>query len=202
MGYTTRFSGTLTIAPTPPAETMHKISEFCNKPPFEAREIVGSPCCDWETTGADGLKWNGSEKSYGMFEWLKEIVWRFLPGHVLDGRVIAQGEEVEDRWFIVPNPEDVQKRDEEGRCTASFEYPRRPMPPPPAPPVNTFPSVDVLVRPGWSGEDPFVAVAHFGMSSWVGRGNTNREAIGDLLLSNHAAMAAQAGVKIEFFFQP
>jgi hypothetical protein len=57
--------------------------------------------CDWETDGRK-LFWNGSEKSYGMDKWLVLLIDKFFKphGHVLNGRIFAQGENPGDTWII------------------------------------------------------------------------------------------------------
>jgi hypothetical protein len=76
--------------------------------------------CQWVPT-EDGTEivWNGSEKFYESAEWMHYLIDHFLrPGaqaktqthggppftfadHVLNGRINAQGEDIDDRWTLV-----------------------------------------------------------------------------------------------------
>lgn len=72
--------------------------------------------CDWEPSD-DGstIEWNHAEKSYDSTEWIKYLIEHFLKpgalaigqvaaikgGHVVNGEVVAQGEDMRDRWRIV-----------------------------------------------------------------------------------------------------
>jgi hypothetical protein len=68
-------------------------------------EYRGCPSfyCDWKVTNLGAkIKWNGSEKSYGMQEWLPILIEKFFApnGHKLDGCMIAYGEDRTDIWKL------------------------------------------------------------------------------------------------------
>lgn len=97
-----------------------------NQPP------AGQPglWCQWRPTedGA-GLEWDGSEKFYAAEEWMRYLIDHFLrPGalaldsphadprfedftfdHVVNGEIIAQGEDPEDRWKLVVTDNVVER---------------------------------------------------------------------------------------------
>lgn len=71
--------------------------------------------CKWCAT-EDGkyIEWNGSEKFYCSDNWMKYIIDHFLrenpiakedlpflQGHILNGEIIAQGKDWDDRWKLV-----------------------------------------------------------------------------------------------------
>jgi hypothetical protein len=83
-----------------------------NRPP------AGQPglWCQW-VPSEDGtrIEWDGGEKFYDSAEWMEYLIEHFLKdgcaaigkvpgiigGHTLNGRILAQGEEVRDRWELV-----------------------------------------------------------------------------------------------------
>ena len=100
MGYSTDFSGSLDIHPALTPEVMQEINEFCDDR-HDGHEI--GIWCDWQV-GEDGdlIQWNESEKSYAMKEWLEHLIREFIAptGSKVNGVVMAQGEDAEDRWDI------------------------------------------------------------------------------------------------------
>lgn len=107
MGYTTTFKGTIELDPPLTREQADEINNFCeerhhrpedsNRPPWDMPGLW----CDWETDG-QFIFWNGSEKSYDMFEWLQYLTERFFkPWDVkLTGEIGAEGERPGDIWKI------------------------------------------------------------------------------------------------------
>ncbi len=106
MGYNTRFSGQLDFVEPLSAEQTLALSK-----------LLGEDCRDhpeWEadlysidlrvTADGSGLQWDGSEKTYEM-EKLVNVVLRQMrlefPSFGLTGTLLAQGEEVSDRWALV-----------------------------------------------------------------------------------------------------
>lgn len=102
MGYTTEFEGEFEITPPLTLDQLTEINNF-----MEGRHggninvYEGFPSfhCDWETNG-DTIKWNESEKSYKMYEWIKLLNEKFFKpwGCMLTGDISAQGENKDDRW--------------------------------------------------------------------------------------------------------
>lgn len=71
--------------------------------------------CQWVAT-SDGkyIEWNGAEKFYYAAEWMEYIIdhfigdnpiarkeLTFLQGHKCNGRILAQGEDITDRWELI-----------------------------------------------------------------------------------------------------
>ena len=118
MGYSTTFDGHLNIVTACGTESVHPDAEmaimmlekFCGSDmqAIKSREQynISTRWCDWcvrySSKKEPRLEWNGSEKSYQMYEWLHFIQDKFLTpaGLTLGGRVTAQGEDPEDRWAI------------------------------------------------------------------------------------------------------
>jgi hypothetical protein len=69
--------------------------------------------CKWEPTeDGSAIKWNGMEKFYAATEWMDYLMKHFLnkdricdlpflQGHTCNGSILAQGEEMSDRWKLV-----------------------------------------------------------------------------------------------------
>lgn len=117
MGYSTDFSGKIMIEPPLTPEQVETINKFCEERhggPIDLDEGVPGFWCDWETDG-QSIYWNGSEKSYSMDKWMRLLIREFFSkwGNVLNGRMLAQGEESGDRWTL-----DVQNNDV---ITSSFD---------------------------------------------------------------------------------
>lgn len=55
------------------------------------------------TDAKDGIQWTGDEKTYDMdtaVMMVLETLNRVVPGLSLHGRLLAQGEEIRDRWYL------------------------------------------------------------------------------------------------------
>jgi len=100
MGYTTEFSGKLSIKPPLTDDVIDAINKFCR----ERHEDRSYPSihCDWEVSeDGSSIAWNGRQKSYSMTEWLRYIIARFVPsGTMVIGRMLAQGESRDDTWIL------------------------------------------------------------------------------------------------------
>lgn len=78
--------------------------------------------CQWRPTD-DGtaLKWDRGEKFYHATDWMEYLIWHFLkPGafaasalpflqanHTLNGVILAQGEDINDRWKLIVGDNNV-----------------------------------------------------------------------------------------------
>lgn len=102
MGYTTSFTGEITIDPPLAPEQVERLNKFCNERHGES----GHPgvWCDLSFS-ADGTKfgWNGSEKTYVLDAWVQYLIRDYLQpwGVVANGELFAQGEEAGDVWKLV-----------------------------------------------------------------------------------------------------
>jgi len=108
MGYTTEFCGQLEFVGDVSVELLRAIKEYFGK---DMRELDpayakthGVNYIDLTLTDdLDGIKWDGSEKSYGMVEavnWLIAKIRKDWPSFTLKGEMAAQGEDVDDRWIL------------------------------------------------------------------------------------------------------
>ena len=116
MGYSTEFEGYLEIRPPLSAAQSRELDKFIRKrhsrddnDNFEA-DYAPSLNCDWESDG-ETISWDGSEKSYSMFEWLQELDRRFFTpwGRKLVGEIVAQGERASDVWAIRADEKGLRK---------------------------------------------------------------------------------------------
>lgn len=79
--------------------------------------------CHWiATTDRSSIEWDGGEKFYDGEEWMRYVIEHFLKpdhiadlpflqGHTLNGTILAQGEDIADRWrlHVVDNEVSVEK---------------------------------------------------------------------------------------------
>lgn len=107
MGYTTEFSGSVSISPPLNQAEIDFLNKFS-----ESRRLN---TCQWVPTD-DGteLVWDGNEKFYESEEWMKYIIQHFLKpncvakntlpflqaNHVVNGVIHACGEEKGDVWDL------------------------------------------------------------------------------------------------------
>lgn len=115
MGYSTEFSGKLTISPPLSSEQVEEINEFCaQRHGGPTEHDFGMPgfWCDWEVdeTGTK-LYWNGAEKSYHMDKWLEVLIKKFIvpAGSAVNGRLFAQGEDRADVWLLIAENNQVSR---------------------------------------------------------------------------------------------
>ena len=107
MGYSTDFEGELKFhRELTVTETALLLSAIQNNDdhPYEI---------DLELTdNRDGLKWNGCEKTYGMVEAVRHVIAAVKPHFelFLHGTLIAQGEDVKDRWLLIADGNNVYQQ--------------------------------------------------------------------------------------------
>lgn len=106
MGYSTTFKGELKFTNDLTSDQISLVSSF-----------LGQDCRDHPEWGDDsltyidleftkdgkGLKWDGSEKTYDLTDKVNLIirnVQKKYPEFGLTGSLIAQGEDIEDRWSL------------------------------------------------------------------------------------------------------
>jgi hypothetical protein len=120
MGYSTDFEGTIKIEPALTAKDMKKIEKFIEDPTFPSDFYTHH--CDYEITEeCDGIRWNGSEKSYDMDKILPLLIQKFFKpmGYKLNGVMLAQGESMEDRWRMVVKDNVVKRLSGHGELDPS-----------------------------------------------------------------------------------
>lgn len=116
MGYTTRFDGELKFTNEPTAKQLAKLNsmfgEDCRDHPEWGR--LDLYYVDLELTDDfTGVRHSGAEKTYD-FEQLVNVVIKVMreefPDFGLTGTLMAQGEDVDDRWQLVIGDDGLAKR--------------------------------------------------------------------------------------------
>jgi hypothetical protein len=117
MGYTTIFKGVLKFT-----------NEITNKQLQKLQLILGGDCRqhpEWHTNNLsyidlrltddfEGVEWDGSEKTYDLPEKVNlvvELMRKDYPDFGLTGSLVAQGEDIEDRWILTFDNGEAVKRD-------------------------------------------------------------------------------------------
>ena len=107
MGYYTDFKGELKFTEELKASQIAKVKSFLDE------NCRNHP--EWGNTDLhyvdleflpdfSGLKWNGAEKTYGMVEIVNMIIQNMkkeMPTFGLEGKFLAQGEDIDDRWELI-----------------------------------------------------------------------------------------------------
>ena len=106
MGYTTQFKGELKFTNELSAKQINTLDKMFkedsrNHPEWEVKDLY---YIDLEfNDDYTGIRWDGSEKTYGMTEIVNLIITQMRkqwPDSGLSGTMVAQGEELEDRWTL------------------------------------------------------------------------------------------------------
>lgn len=108
MGYSTDFTGSLDFTENLPASVLAEVKKFfsedCRDHP-EWKNSEGLYYVDLEfTDDFSGIQWNGAEKTYDMVGVINMILINMrdkYPMFSLEGRMEAQGEDIDDRWSLV-----------------------------------------------------------------------------------------------------
>lgn len=125
MGYTTEFSGKVTISPALSLEDYKYLEALSqndqrDKGPWQVpgKAEAGHYFCQWSPS-EDGtsLAWDGNEKFYHSAGWMRYIVEDYLApmGYVCNGEIEAQGEDMSDRWLL--RVQDNVARKHEGKLS-------------------------------------------------------------------------------------
>jgi hypothetical protein len=119
MGYTTQFSGVLKFGNELNINELKAINEFLGEdtrdhPEWKINDDYVH--IDLELTeDYSGIKWDGSEKNYGMVEAINLIIRemkKINAGFKLSGKFDAQGEEIGDCWALVIGDDGFAHRSE------------------------------------------------------------------------------------------
>lgn len=108
MGYNTSFEGVINIAPPLTANEVEELNMF-----FDARHDDRNTPSIWcDLVAYESLiKWNGSEKTYALDEWIRYVINHFIgKDHTCNGKMIAHGEDYGDIWQIVVIDNEVSTR--------------------------------------------------------------------------------------------
>lgn len=106
MGYSTEFRGKLEFANEATAKQLAKVKTFLGEDCREHPEWGATNLTYINLQLADdftGLEWNGSEKTYDLTEKVNLIIDKVrevYPDFELTGELMAQGEDIEDRWKL------------------------------------------------------------------------------------------------------
>jgi hypothetical protein len=82
-----------------------------NKPPKTQPGLW----CQWvPTDDGKGIEWDGNEKFYEADNWMKYLIQGFLApkGYKCNGEILAQGEDMYDRWHLIVKNNKVFRKDE------------------------------------------------------------------------------------------
>lgn len=108
MGYNTSFRGVLRFKNDPTTKQLAKLHTFfgedCRSHPEWNAGQYASYIDLRLTKDLDGIEWNGAEKTYGLTDSVNVIVHgmrKEWPDFALDGTLIAQGDDFDDRWALV-----------------------------------------------------------------------------------------------------
>lgn len=108
MGYTTKFEGALKIVGDPTLSMIKELKKFLGEDTRDHEEWGDAGDCyyiQYELTEEmDGIKWDGSEKFYGAVDAVNIItrnMRKTFPDFAFSGELLAQGEDLPDRWRLV-----------------------------------------------------------------------------------------------------
>lgn len=129
MGYSTDFRGELRFATELRASELARLQSILGEDAREHKDWNAGDVVyiDLELTDEfDGIKWDGSEKTYAMVEAVN-LVTRLMreacPDFRLTGSLLAQGEESEDRWMLVMDDVGIARKEEIRLTGERIKYP-------------------------------------------------------------------------------
>jgi hypothetical protein len=119
MGYSTNFSGELKFAHDVTVPELTALQKFLGADVREHKEW--NPPHDLYFIDLElledftGLKWDGSEKTYELDQAINLITREMrkeFPEFKLQGQLLAQGEDAEDRWMLVLDEQGIASKQE------------------------------------------------------------------------------------------
>ena len=129
MGYSTEFKGELIFKDILDAREISFLNKYLGEDRRDFDELKlynGFDMINLEFNKAfTGIKWDGSEKTYGMCEIINCLLDRlkihFGKEYIIKGEMKAQGEKYEDRWKVVIKdgraiPVDIKKEGDKITC--------------------------------------------------------------------------------------
>lgn len=128
MGYTTTFSGHVSIVPALSGPDLLKLQQIasCDQREEGPGKVPNAPGyrCQWEPSDdGSSLSWDGNEKFYNSVEWMTYLVTALgTKGYVCNGLIEAHGEEAGDIWrlSVVDNKVSAQQ------AKIGFDEPEQP----------------------------------------------------------------------------
>lgn len=194
MGYTTTFTGVITITPALNETEKNQADywRFCNDKIDDAPRSY----CQWEVThNGDELEWDGGEKFYYPVEWMQWLIDQF-PEHQFSGELIAQGEEAGDAWKLVVKGNKAERKE---ILTTSATL-KLPMAANDAGAATVGDYLKALLRRLWIEEESFSGKRPFGNSGWkhelyeplakAGRVDAEMDEDGDVCLTREGKQQA------------
>lgn len=106
MGYNTQFRGKLSFTKGTTVAALSKLNRFLGEdcrdhPEWGAKHLT---YIDLKlTSDFSGIEWDGSEKTYDLCEKINLVIDKMreeYPNFGLEGELLAQGEDFEDRWML------------------------------------------------------------------------------------------------------
>lgn len=117
MGYNTEFKGELRFTSELTASQLAKVKSFMGEDCREHPEwnTINLTWIDMELLeDFSGIKWNGGEKTYDLVEKVNLIIDQMridCPNFGLEGKLMAQGEDIDDRWMLlIENGRAIEKK--------------------------------------------------------------------------------------------
>lgn len=109
MGYNTEFKGKLLFKKELTASQLSKVQSFLGEDCRDHPEWIGGDELYYVDLvlldDFSGLRWNDeTEKTYGLDKVINMITANmrsFMPNFCLVGKLLAQGEEIDDRWELI-----------------------------------------------------------------------------------------------------
>jgi len=118
MGYTTQFSGVLKFANDITVAQLKELKKFLGEDMRDHPEWGDMGDCHYlqfeVSPEMDGLQWDGSEKFYGAVDAVNIITRNMkkqFPDFAFSGELLAQGENIADRWRLVVENGVARKED-------------------------------------------------------------------------------------------
>lgn len=111
MGYSTTFTGQLSLSRTLSIDEARTLTEFSE----ERHDDATGPgiWCDFApNTAGDAIIWNGAEKTYDAQAWVQYLIGTFLNRWdiTVNGALVASGERQGDVWQLVVEDSEVSRR--------------------------------------------------------------------------------------------
>jgi hypothetical protein len=119
MGYSTEFKGELKFTRELTATQLAKLMSFFGKDCRDHPEWMGGSdltYVDLEFLGDfSGIRWNGAKKTYDMVAIVNMVTLNMQkewPDFGLSGKMLAQGQEIDDRWELIINDKGFAERED------------------------------------------------------------------------------------------
>lgn len=116
MGYSTEFKGELKFNRDLTGSQLARVKQFfeedCRDHPEWGNDKLYYVDLEFNDDYS-GVRWNGAEKTYGMpdvVNMITRIMRQEYPDFKFKGKLLAQGEDIEDRWELVISDQGLAER--------------------------------------------------------------------------------------------